>query len=479
MSDAVLRRFRRIAPSVDHCSLRLVEEEHELLTVRRDVLQPARHTVDRGAMITVHHRGGVGYGATSDLTEAGLAAAAAQAVAWAERSAGRCVTDFSAVSMPRPSGSYRTPVARPFSSVGLTERVVLLQEASRRLHPDERIVDWTVSLWGTRSFTLLATADGERAEGELFLLSPDASVVASHDGEVQRRSWGGGRGASQQGGMEILDDLDFMAVVERIPQEALQLLCAPDCPSGRMPLLLAPSQMMLQIHESIGHPLELDRILGDERNYAGTSFVTPEMFGSYRYGSELLNVTFDPARPREFACYGFDDEGAPARREHLIRDGVLIRGLGGTVSQARSGLPGVANARAQSWNRPPIDRMANLNLEPGESSLAELISRVERGVFMRTNCSWSIDDSRNKFQFGCELGRLIEDGELKGLVRNPNYRGISATFWRNLVGLGDASTVEVFGTPYCGKGEPNQIVRVGHASPVALFDDVEIFGGAS
>ena len=479
MSQAVLDRFRRVAPAVDYCSLRLVHEEHDLLTVRRDVLQPVRRTVDRGAMITVHHAGGTGYGATCDLSEAGLRRAAERARAWAGYSAGRGVVDFSAVPMPRPAGRWSAPVERSFTSRALGDEVAMLQDASRRLHPDERIVDWTVSLWSTRNRTTLATADGAVAQQELELLSPDASVVASHGGEVQRRSWGGGRGASQQGGLEILDDLDFGAVVDRIPVEALQLLTAPDCHTGRMHLLLAPSQMMLQIHESIGHPLELDRILGDERNYAGTSFVTTDMFGSYRYGSELLNITFDPAVPREFASYGFDDEGAGAERRFLIRRGLLERPLGGTISQARAGLAGVANARAQSWNRPPIDRMANLNLEPGDSRMEELVSRVERGVFMRTNCSWSIDDSRNKFQFGCELGRIIEDGELKGLVRNPNYRGVSATFWRSLVGVGDRSTMGVFGTPFCGKGEPNQIIRVGHASPTALFDGVEIFGGAS
>ncbi len=478
MSSAVLERFRRVAPAVEHCSLRLVEEEHDLLTVRRDVLQPVRRTVDRGAMITVLHGGGVGYGATCDLSEAGLRSAVQRARAWAAFSAGRAVTDFSALAMPRPSGRWSTPVVRPFSSRGLGDLVGLLHDASRRLHPNERIVDWTVSLWHTHSRTLLATADGAMAEQELSLISPDASVVAAHGGEVQRRSWGGGRGASQQGGLELLELLDFDGVVDRIPGEALALLSAPDCPSGAVSLLLAPSQMMLQIHESIGHPLELDRILGDERNYAGTSFVTTDMFGNYRYGSDLLNITFDPFVPNEFACYGFDDCGAPAQRQYLIRNGVLERPLGGTISQARAGLPGVANARAQSWNRPPIDRMANLNLEPGTESFDDLVSRVERGVFMRTNCSWSIDDSRNKFQFGCEYGQLIEDGELKGLVRNPNYRGISATFWRSLGGVGDRSTLGVFGTPYCGKGEPNQIIRVGHASPAALFDGVEVFGGA-
>jgi predicted Zn-dependent protease len=235
---------------------------------------------------------------------------------------------------------------------------------------------------------------------------------------------------------------------------------------------------MLQIHESIGHPLELDRILGDERNYAGRSFVTLDMFGSYRYGSDLLDVTFDPTRAGELASYAFDDEGQPARREDIIRKGILLRPLGGLVSQVRAGMEGVANARASSWNRPPIDRMANLNLEPGTSTLAEMIGGVERGVYMKTNCSWSIDDSRNKFQFGCEWAQRIEDGRLTTVVKNPNYRGVSATFWRSLGKKGSPETADVLGSPYCGKGEPNQGIAVGHASPTCLFAGVDVFGGA-
>ena len=255
------------------------------------------------------------------------------------------------------------------------------------------------------------------------------------------------------------------------------MLEAPQCPRGRIHLLMIPSQMALQIHESIGHPLELDRILGDERNYAGTSFVTPDMFGRYRYGSELLNVTFDPSVSGELASYAFDDEGTPARRDYLIRGGILERPLGGRLSQLRSGLLGVANARASDWDRPPIDRMANINLEPGEGGLDVLLGRVERGVLMDANRSWSIDDSRNKFQFGCELGRLIEDGELRGLVRNPGYRGVSADFWRSLAGVAGRDRLEVRGVSNCGKGEPNQSVFVGHAAPPCLFRDVTVFGG--
>jgi predicted Zn-dependent protease len=248
-----------------------------------------------------------------------------------------------------------------------------------------------------------------------------------------------------------------------------------------MDVVLMPDQMMLQIHESIGHPLELDRILGDERNYAGTSFVTLDMFGRFQYGSPLLNVTYDPTRNVEFASFAFDDEGLPAERSFLIKDGLLLRPLGGSSSLQRAQrrvpeLAGVATTRACAWNRPPIDRMSNLNVEPGESSLQEMIAATECGVLMKTNRSWSIDDSRNKFQFGCEWGQMIRDGQLAEVVRDPNYRGVSREFWRSLTMVGRPETVEVMGTPYCGKGEPNQAVRVGHASPACRFSDIDVFG---
>ncbi|MGZ5231245.1 MAG: TldD/PmbA family protein, partial [Burkholderiales bacterium] len=263
----------------------------------------------------------------------------------------------------------------------------------------------------------------------------------------------------------------------RLAEEALQLLLAPNCPVGRMDLLLMPDQMMLQIHESIGHPLELDRILGDERNYAGTSFVTNDMFGQYRYGSNVLNVTYDPTVPDELASFDYDDDGMRAEKAWLIREGILQRPLGGHISQLRAGLPGTANSRACSWNRAPIDRMANLNIEPGSSTLAQMVASIERGVLMRSNVSWSIDDSRNKFQFGCEWGELIEKGQIKSVVKNPNYRGKSAEFWRSLKTVGNRDTFEVHGTLFCGKGEPNQVIHVGHAAPACLFTDVEVFGG--
>jgi predicted Zn-dependent protease len=461
---------------VDFCALRWVSERSEFLSMRQNVLQPVVTSEDSGAMLTVYNGGGMGYAATSDLSLSGLRHAAEQARDWAQQSAGCSVVDFTKILPDPPHGEYASPELLPWRSVSLPDKIDLLRTECTRLKTDDRIVDWDASLWYTEMETLYLTADGGRVRQLFRYIVPMLSATANAGAETQSRTFGG-RGYCRQGGLEVLEQLGFRTAAPRIAAEALQLLQAPNCPSGTMDVLLAPDQMILQIHESIGHPLELDRILGDERNYAGTSFVTPEMFGSYRYGSDLLNITFDPTRAEELASYGFDDEGQAAQREFLIRDGILQRALGGLTSQVRADIPGVSNARACSWNRPPIDRMANLNLEPGSASLDDMIAAVERGVYMQTNCSWSIDDSRNKFQFGCEWGQLIEDGKLTTVVKKPNYRGISATFWRSLKMVGNLSTFTVMGTPNCGKGEPNQVIRVGHASPACLFANVEVFGG--
>jgi len=477
MLTQIERRFAEIAPQADFCSLRFVHHRAEQLHVRQDVVQPLVSAEDMGAMITVHAEGGMGYAATSDLTTGGLRAAATRALDWARQTVGQSVVDGSRIPRSQPRGEFETPVQKPWGTLSLSEKVDLLRSACAALKTDDRVVDWQTALWNNDVETLFLTADGGRVYQRTHWLMPGMQVSANEGTETQTRTLGG-HGYGRQGGLEILDEIGFLEAPPRLASQALELLTAPNCPTGTMDVLLMPDQMILQIHESIGHPLELDRILGDERNYAGTSFVTRDMFGTYRYGSDLLNITFDPTRSEQLATYAFDDDGQPAQREYIIRKGILLRPLGGLTSRARSGLPGVANARASSWNRPPIDRMANLNLEPGSSTLEEMIAAIEHGVCMETNNSWSIDDSRNKFQFGCEYGRIIEHGRLGTVVKNCNYRGVSATFWRSLKMAGEAKTMDVLGTPYCGKGEPNQCVCVGHASPACVFGDVSVFGGA-
>ncbi|MEO8101852.1 MAG: TldD/PmbA family protein [Betaproteobacteria bacterium] len=473
--------FKRVVPAVDFCSLRFVEETTELLSVRQNVAEPPQSSVDRGVMISVVDKGGYGYAATSDLSESGLRTAVARAHEWARLTAGRSVINYSTLAMAAASGHYRSQLQQP-ALTGKREKFDMLRAESAECKIDDRIIDWSASFWTTHTRQLYVTADGGMVEQDFDYLVPALSVTAFDQGEAQTRSFGGRyNGFCQQGGVEIIARSGFPGSGKRTAEDALALLAAANCPSGKMDVILMPDQMMLQIHESIGHPLELDRILGDERNYAGTSFVTLDMFGAYQYGSQLLNVTYDPTRAEQFASFAFDDDGTRAEKAWIIENGILQRPLGGSISQARArgagyDLRGVANSRACSWNRAPIDRMANLNIEPGSSDLADMIASVERGVLMRTNVSWSIDDSRNKFQFGCEIGQLIEHGKLGAIVKNPNYRGISATFWRSLAMVGNAGTLEVMGTPFCGKGEPNQVIRVGHASPACKFADIDVFG---
>jgi len=301
--EQIAERFRRIMPHVDFCSLRIVRERSESLAIRQDVLQPVSNGDDLGAMVTVIHQGGGGYAGTSDLTEAGLGRALEHARGWAQRSAERSVTDFSQVGFAHPQGEYETPVAIAWDAVSLADKIALLQQESTRLQrglaprkkTDERIVDWEASLWHTRSDTLYITNSDSRIRQRGCYTVPMLSVTANAGTETHTRTFGG-RGYCRQGGLEVLDQTGFYTVAPQLSAEAVQLLSAPDCPDGRMNVLLAPDQMMLQIHESIGHPLELDRILGDERNYAGTSFVTPDMFGTYQYGSDLLDITFDPSQ---------------------------------------------------------------------------------------------------------------------------------------------------------------------------------------
>lgn len=483
MFNDIVQHFAERAPRCEYWSLRLEDAEVESVQARRGVADPVHQTSDIGAMVTVVDGQGIGYGATSDLSERGLLNAFDQARKWAHMSASRSILTTQQVPQTNTRATYTTPVLEPWSSLTLGEKLELVthanaqvSECAERAHANDKLADWHAGLTYHRRNTRFVTSAGGDISQTISSIDPTLSVTLNEGPNTQRRSHGNGD-LARQGGLELLGTIGFASEAQRLVEQGLELLSAPECPEGKTDLLLMPSQMVLQIHESIGHPLELDRILGDERNYAGGSFVTLDMLGTYQYGSEHLNVTFDPSRASQLASYGFDDEGSEATREYLIRDGVLCRALGGASSQARANTPGVANARANGWNRPPIDRMANINIEPGEHSLDGLVSSIENGILMETNRSWSIDHMRNKFQFGCEYARLITNGELQEVVKNPNYRGRSADFWRSLDAVGNPQTVSVMGTMYCGKGEPNQVIHVGHASPACVFRGVDVFGG--
>lgn len=474
--EKLLKKSRNGA---EYVGLRYVREKTTTRAIRNDQVEQNHSLLDEGVMIEVLVDGHFGYAATADLSENGLERALDVAFRETKKASAHKAFAFTAAQRPVAVGKFSSPRKTSLDQASLAEIVSSLSGATRAMKRSDQIVNRLAMAMMVETTIEHFSSTGSSASQDFDIVNLHFAATAANGGEMQTRTLNGGFARSLQIGAEVFDRELFAREGEKIAREALDLLKSENCSEETTDLILMPDQMMLQIHESIGHPLELDRILGDERNYAGWSFVKPGDFGNLQYGSKLMNVSFDPAQENEIASYLFDDGGTKARKEFLIKDGLLVRGLGSLESQARLKVPGVANFRSASWNRAPIDRMANINLEPGTQSLEDLIASVENGVLMHSNRSWSIDDYRNKFQFGCELGQRIKNGKVAGLVKNPNYRGTTVSFWNKLAGVGRRDTVRTFGTPYCGKGEPNQVIRVGHASPPCLFRDVEVFGGQS
>lgn len=462
--------------NADWVGLRQVSETTTTKFFRDGKPQSNGRSLSNGIMVEVMINGQLGYCATNRLDLDSIQSALEIAQIQAKSAINYGIFSFNSNIRPATIGKYQSPVNDCVSLLNGSALNDLLIQTCNALKVSDKIVKATAMAQISNIRHHFVSSNGANIQQEFSIVGTDYEATAQEDNVVQKRTDNGMMARCYQGGREIFNPEITLNRAKKIGEEAIELLYASECPDITTTLVLAPDQMMLQIHESIGHPLELDRILGDERNYAGSSFVKLSDFGNLAYGSSIMNITFDPTVQGELASYGFDDSGLKAEKEYLIKDGILLRGLGSLESQARANVPGVANFRSSSWNRAPIDRMANLNLESGNSSFNDIISSIEHGVYMESNKSWSIDDYRNKFQFGCEYARLIENGRLTKTLRNPNYRGVTQHFWHNLIHVGDNSTREFYGTPYCGKGEPNQSITVGHASPICAFKDIQVFG---
>jgi predicted Zn-dependent protease len=465
--------------SVDWVGLRAIKETVGSRHTRDGIPQGNSKSLSQGVMVEMLVNGQIGYGATNSLQPEKIRAAAQAAYQQAIATSQWAIHPWTAAVRPKVVGQYLSPFLKPLDALTAGEVNDLLIRLCQTLKVSDKIVQTNATAITNETESWFVSSNGSEVYQRFLMLETHYGVTAEEGAIVQQRSNNGPLSHCYQGGWELFPEPNLWERAAQIGEQAVELLTAAECPTTTTTLVLAPDQMMLQIHESVGHPLELDRILGDERNYAGGSFVKLSDFGQLSYGSKLMNITFNPTVPGEFASYRFDDTGAPATQEYLIKEGVLLRGLGSLESQARANVPGVACARASSWNRPAIDRMANLNLEAGTDSFSDLIGGIEQGVYMESNRSWSIDDQRYKFQFGCEYAKLIENGQLTKTLRNPNYRATTPEFWHHLIQVGDDSTWQMYGTPYCGKGEPNQAIRVGHGSPLCAFAEVEVFGGGT
>jgi len=421
-----------------------------------------------------------GFATTTDLTPSS-ARSTARLAAQLARGASRS-TDHRLVTTDDRGpvdGRYSSAVHRDPFEVPREEVLALLTDAEARLHVGPEVKSGVATFQAWDGTTWFAASTGASYQSHIVHVGAGISATAIRGAMVQRRSAPSSFGGDfAQAGFEFVEGLHLPEEAESVGREAGALLDAPACPTGRTTLVLGSDQLALQVHESVGHAVELDRIFGTEAGYAGTSWVNPALIGRLRYGSPQMNVVADATEPGGLGTFGWDDEGVPAQRTPIVREGTLVGVLSSRESAAWLRLPrSGGTARASGADRAPLVRMTNVDLVPGDLAPGEVLAGVTEGVFLETNRSWSIDDRRLNFQFGTEVGRQIVRGELGPLIRNPIYAGMTPEFWGSMDALGDRSTWRLWGVPNCGKGQPSQVAHVSHGAPIARFRDVAVRAG--
>jgi TldD protein len=408
--------------------------------------------------------------------DATAADAARAAVAVATASAGAGLGTVELPPAEAHSGSYVTAVgADPFAvDPGLVARLLADAAAAGASAAPSEIVSAEAGFHAKRQHRYLANSEGSRQDQHLVECGGGIVVVAMRDGELQRRSWPNSfHGGTAGRGWEYLDELHLVDEAARVGDEAAALLRAPVVAAGAADLVIGPAQMALQIHESVGHALELDRILGDERNFAGSSFVTATDAGSLRFASPAVTITADPTAPGTRGSFAFDDEGTPARRIDLIEAGVVREYLSHRDSAARAGRRSSGAARADGWSAPPVCFATNVFLQPGTATTDELLERMGDGYYLDDNRSWSIDARRWRFAFGTEAAWEVRRGRRTRLVRDMSYGGITPQFWGSVEAVAGPDEFRTFGMP-CGKGEPKQWGFLAHGAAPTLVRNVRI-----
>ncbi|MBW3620139.1 MAG: TldD/PmbA family protein [Actinobacteria bacterium] len=463
-----------LAAGATYADARVVVRRNEALAARDGELESTLRTEEAGVGVRALVGSSWGFHATGELTDAAARAAGRQASATARASGRVAGAQLHLADVPVAVDHYETPHQEDPFAVPLSEKVELLTGVTATMIAVDGVsaARAHIRAWDTEKW--FVSSQGHRISQHLLEIGGGIEATAVGEQESQRRSYPQSFGEYRTGGFEVIRSFDLPGHAGRIAEEAVALLSAPECPQGEMDLVLEGSQLALQIHESVGHATELDRILGWEAAFAGTSFLDLSQLGDLAYGSPLMNITADATIPGALSTFGYDDEGTPAQAVDLVREGRWVGVLSGRDSASLAGLPPGGMVRADGFNRIPMVRMTNVGLVPGEDSLAGMIAATERGVFMATNRSWSIDDRRLNFQFGCEIGWEIVDGELGRMVRNPTYTGITPRFWGSLDMLAGPDEFVPWGTPNCGKGQPLQIGHTGHPAGPARFRGVRV-----
>ncbi len=459
-----------------YADVRVVRRAEESINVKSGRVEGVSIGENEGFGVRVLVDGAWGFASSSRLNGEEADRIAGHAVRIARASATALRHRVALDARPPAHGSYRTPVGEDAFAVPVEEKIGHLLEADAAMSRVPGIAVSEALYRAQRESKTFAATDGSETEQEITHVGAGLEVNAAQGDELQRRTYPDAGGGYQAAGYEYIRGLDLVGHGEELANECVALLSAPQCPSGRRTIVLAPSQLYLQIHESCGHPTELDRVFGTEASYAGTSFLTTDKLESgFQYGSELVNIVADATAEGGLGTFGWDDEGVAAQSVPLVQEGRFVGYLSSRETAPRIGRQSGGAMRADGWNRIPLIRMTNINLLPQQGmSLEEIIADTDDGLYLEQNRSWSIDDRRLNFQFATEVAYEIKGGKLGTLYKNPTYTGITYEFWRSCDAIGDERSYRMLGTPNCGKGEPGQVAHVGHAVSGARFRDVQV-----
>jgi len=463
-----------------YADIRVVNNRTESMSVKDGVVESMNFSESAGFGVRVLVDGAWGFASSRELEAAEIDEVTDQAFRIARASS---LVQTEPVDLGPPvtsQGVYQTPFKVDPFSVPPEERLSVLMAADAAMAevPEFsghklRTRRSNLTLW--RDHKYFANTDGASIEQTITETGGGIQATAVGNGEVQTRSYPNSFARQQvTGGWEHLLAWDLPGNANRIANEAVALLTADACPSGRTTVILGGTQLALQVHESCGHPTELDRVFGAEAAYAGTSFLTTDQLGTLQYGSPLVNLTADSIRPLGLGTFGWDDEGIPAQSSTLVKDGLFVGYLMSRETASRLGKVSNGCMRASSWNRIPIVRMVNISLEPGTWEFDNLIADTDDGIYMELNRSWSIDDRRLNFQFGTEIGYEIKNGKMGRLLRNCTYTGITPEFWNGCDAICNENHWRMWGTPNCGKGQPGQVAHTGHGAAPARFRNVRV-----
>jgi TldD protein len=466
-----------------YCDIRIIEKQTQNIETKNGKVGAVEENNELGFGIRVLAEGAWGFAASRDLSNSGLKKTSLEAVRIANASARVKKQNVVLAPTSRPyQDVWQTPVQKDPFKISLTQKIDLLLriDGFLRKNPGVKIARGFMSFG--KENKIFTSSEGTAVDQTIFFSSVGYEATAIEGDELQTRSYPNSfHGQYQTRGYELIDELPLLENAPRIAEEAVALLSASQCPVGKMDLILMGNQLYLQIHESIGHPIELDRVLGTEANYAGTSFLTPDKLRNLKYGSDLVNVVADATwktSPFGMGSFAYDDEGVPAQRTDIIQNGQFVGYMTSRETAAQVGDPrSNGTMRADGWNRIPLIRMTNVNLLPGSWELDDLIADTGEGIVLETNRSWSIDDKRYQFQFGTEIGWLIKNGKKIGMVKNPTYSGITTEFWNSCDAICNEKYWDIWGVPNCGKGQPPQTAAVAHGCSPARFRNILIGKG--